>query len=81
LDWLPANHTQAEARIEGVERGLPGVGAQIFYLVGKGTIEERMCKIVQERQENLDRTLDGKDSDPTLDVYDLLEEELLKEGW
>jgi SWI/SNF-related matrix-associated actin-dependent regulator 1 of chromatin subfamily A len=60
LDWLPGNHTQAEDRCHGLGRGQEGVVSQSYYLVAKGTIEERLCKRLQKRQETLDKVLDGR---------------------
>ncbi|GAK54676.1 hypothetical protein U14_05964 [Candidatus Moduliflexus flocculans] len=52
----------------------------IYYLVAKGTLEETLCKILQDKQEVLTRTLDGEDhvKGMSIDIYDKLEQELLR---
>jgi SWI/SNF-related matrix-associated actin-dependent regulator 1 of chromatin subfamily A len=59
LDWTPGAHTQAEDRTHGVGRGVAGTKCRSFYLVAHGTIEERLCKLIQNKQAVLDQVLDG----------------------
>jgi SWI/SNF-related matrix-associated actin-dependent regulator 1 of chromatin subfamily A len=78
LDHLPANHTQAEDRAHRIGQTLP---VTCWYLIGKGTIEEKMVKAIQEKQRVLDKVLDGKNvTKEGFDVLDLLEETLLKKN-
>lgn len=77
LDWVPGKHTQAEDRIHGLGRGVAGRKAMIYYLVARGTIEEMLCRVLQEKQLILDRTLDGKVV-TRLDVLDQLTAGYLK---
>lgn len=76
LDWVPGNMMQCEDRIHRI--GQESDKVQIFYLVAHGTIEEKLCEILQKKQKVLDATLDGtSDKIPsTLNVYDELELEL-----
>lgn len=69
LWWVPGVHTQAEDRIYRI--GQRGV-AWINYLVAGGTIEEHLCRIIQEKQRTIHATLDGADYDGDMDVFDRL---------
>lgn len=75
LDWTPGKHTQAEDRVHGLYRG-GGKHASSFYLVGKGTIEEDLCEIIQKKQGDIDQVMDGAVMKDTLSIYDMLEERL-----
>jgi len=69
LPWQPGAVTQAEGRPHriGTVRTV-----WIYYLVAHGTIEERLCEILQRKQETLSATLDGGSVEGDLDVFDLL---------
>lgn len=75
LDFVPAKHAQAEDRIHRI--GQKSV-TNFYYLVAKGTIEEHLCEIIQEKQKVISAVLDGDDSINTINVYDLLERTLIK---
>lgn len=77
LFWKPGDHNQAEDRLHGLGRGVAGVSSTWYYLIGKGTVEEKVCKLIQKKQDILDQVLDGKPSRDGFDVMDRLEEELL----
>jgi len=69
LDFVPGNHIQAEDRIHRI-----GQKEKVFvyYLVAKGTIEEKLCKIIQKKAEIIASVLDGKTKQDRLDVFDRL---------
>lgn len=70
MSWTPAEHTQSEDRAHGVGRGKKGVATSIWYLIAKDTIEELLCKINQEKQDNLNLTLDkANDRFDILNLY------------
>jgi len=73
LDWVPGNHTQAEDRIHRIGQKN---AANIYYLIAKDTIEEHLCKLLQEKQKILAATLDGKKKTNQLNIFDELEKEL-----
>jgi SWI/SNF-related matrix-associated actin-dependent regulator 1 of chromatin subfamily A len=75
LDWTPGQHSQAEARVEGIGRGTGG-GVSAYYLLGAGTIEEKVARIVQRKQGDVDQVLDGGSSEDGVYVYDLLVKEM-----
>lgn len=77
LSFVPALHTQAEARVHRMGQTR---GSLITYLVARGTVEENLCEILQKKQDVLDQVVDGKDTeqDTSFDVYDLLENQLLE---
>lgn len=77
LGWTPGEHTQAEDRAHRYLQELP---VTCYYLIGKGTIEERLCELIQEKQGVLDTTLDGTDSPDSLNIFNQFIEELEKEA-
>lgn len=78
LAWAPGTHTQAEDRSHGVNRGVEGVKTEIFYLIARDTIEDKLLKILQSKQEVLTAVMDGGKNGDNLDVYDQLMRELGK---
>lgn len=79
LGWTPGGHTQAEDRTHGVGRGVAGKRTQSFYLVAHGTIEEKLCRLIQKKQGTLDAVLDGKHSATDLNLFDELMREIRRE--
>lgn len=75
FDWTPGDVNQWEDRIfeQGSTEAL-----KIFHIVAEDTIEERLCEILQDKQETLSMMFDGVPDREPLNVYDLLEKELLK---
>ncbi len=72
LGWTPAEHEQAEDRIHGLYRGIEGERSFIYYLVAKGTIEERICELIQEKKRVLSAILDGRGEVEDFDIYNRL---------
>ena len=77
LTWTPGQHTQAEDRVHRIKQK---EATTAYYLVGRETIEEKLCKIIQDKQHVLDAVLDGKPQDAGGNVFDLLMKELRKEN-
>ena len=78
LSWTPGKHVQAEDRIHGIKRGVKGRRAAVYYLVARGTIEEKLVALLQSKQDIIDQTLDGKLRVSNFDILDQLETELLR---
>jgi SWI/SNF-related matrix-associated actin-dependent regulator 1 of chromatin subfamily A len=77
LGWTPAEHTQAEDRCYARIGDLHG--ANIYYLIAHGTVEERIAKLIGEKQERLDLIMDGKKVDGSLSVFGEFIRELKEE--
>ncbi len=81
LDWKPATMIQAEDRCYGLGRGVEGVGTNVFYLVTRNTIEEKILALNEAKQGVSDQILDGRDEgETTLDIHSQLQAEILKES-
>lgn len=79
MAWSPGEMTQAGDRCHGLFRGEHGKVSTEWWLIAAGTFEERMAKIIQSKQANLDSAIDGKaKKDVTIDVFDQLMAELAK---
>lgn len=76
LDWTPGAMTQAEDRIHRIGQRN---AVTIHYLVGVGTIEERIGKILNEKQSAIESTLDGKTAE-TFDILSEIKKELVNEN-
>lgn len=72
-DWRPGIHRQAEDRMHRI--GKTG-SSDCFYLTANNTIEEKLARCIQEKQQVLDAVLDGGDVPDTLSVFDQLMETL-----
>lgn len=69
--WVPADIIQCEDRFHRIGQTR---NVSCYYLLAKNTIEEHLCKILQEKQKIVIGTLDGKKArkDAKLDVYSQL---------
>lgn len=75
LDWVPGNMSQAEDRLHRIGQK---ESVTIYYQIAKDTIEEKLCKILQQKQEILNATLDGGRIKNDFDVFDKLQKSLLE---
>ena len=69
LWWVPGAFLQLEGRLERI-----GQKNQIdmVYLVAQGPIEEKLCKVLQEKQRVIAETLDGDATSGGLNLFDEL---------
>jgi len=74
LPWAPADLTQVEDRLHRIGQSN---AVNCYYLVAQDTIEERLCRIIQDKQDVLGAILDNTSEGGDLQVFDLLMEELL----
>jgi len=58
MDWVPANHEQAEDRTHRI--GQTGQ-VQVYYMICEGTIDEHMRDILKEKQEVASLIVDGQE--------------------
>lgn len=79
IGWTPGEHTQAAARVYGLNRGTGGQ-TTCYFLVAKGTIDERLVKVVDSKQAGMDAILDGKKGPDGMNILDELEDALLRRG-
>lgn len=77
LGWSPGEHAQAIDRAHRIGQKKPVVA---YFLIAKGTIEERIIKMITGKQEVLDQIMDGKKTKDSLNLMDRLEAELLKDA-
>jgi SNF2 family DNA or RNA helicase len=75
LDWVPGNHTQAEDRLHRIGQK---DAVMIYYLIAKDTIEEKLCKLIQQKQETLTAVLDGVTTKNDFDLFNKLQKSLLR---
>ncbi len=73
LDWRPGVHLQAEDRPHRIGTTKP---VWIHYLVAHGTVEEKLCSVLQAKQKVLNAVLDGGKVENDLTVFDLLMKEM-----
>lgn len=66
LPWTPGDLTQGEDRIHRIGQMKT---ATIYYLVAVNTVEEKLCKLLRDKQEVLANILDGKDNGDDLDIF------------
>lgn len=57
--WRPADLTQFFGRIDGLERGVPGVAARARMLMAEGTIDEDMCDVLNRKSRWAALAVDG----------------------
>lgn len=78
IHWNPAVILQAEDRVYARLNDLHG--AEIFFLVAKNTIEERLCEAIQEKQRNSEAAIDGvvESNKGELDIHNMLIDEMLR---
>jgi SWI/SNF-related matrix-associated actin-dependent regulator 1 of chromatin subfamily A len=69
MAWRPTDHTQAEDRCHRIGQ-TDTVWAH--YLIAEDTIEEKLCKIIQDKQSVISDILDGRKMEGDLDVFDRL---------
>lgn len=77
LDWVSGNHTQFEDRAVHINKKIP---IHVVYLVARNTIEEKRCRILQNKQKVISKTLDGTAKTNQLNIYDELIKVLKKKG-
>lgn len=73
LSWRVGDHTQAEGRLDRIGQQEP---CMFYYLMAADTIEERICRVIQEKHDVVSSILDGDRKHEEFDIWDLLLEEM-----
>lgn len=71
--WRPSDFIQLEGRTYRI--GQKAV-SRYNYFVAAGTIEERICEVLQEKQQTISSVLDGGSQLDDLNMYEMLLDEL-----
>ncbi len=70
MGFNPAEHNQAEARLDRLEQKNP---VSIHYLIARNTIEEDLCRLIYAKQQILDEVVDGsKSADGDFSIFEQL---------
>lgn len=69
MGWTPAEHDQAISRAHRLGQRHK---VDAYFLVGKGTIEEKLCEVNQKKQRVFSSVLDGAE-EHDFDLFDMLE--------
>ncbi|MCX6325713.1 MAG: C-terminal helicase domain-containing protein [Bacteroidia bacterium] len=69
LDWSPSKHDQASDRVHRIGQK---DSVNVYYLLSKDTIEERIAKILDEKRITIDAVLDGKETEQESLLYQLM---------
>lgn len=80
LDFTPANHIQAEDRCHRIGQKN---SVTAYYTIAKGTVEEKLCKVLQSKFQVVTNVLDGVRKTTLAQrysIYDLLIETYKKKG-
>ena len=75
LGWTPGEHDQAEDRVHRIGQEDSVVA---WYLIANGTIEEKVAELIDQKREILDQVLDGKMTDESSLLVELLNSFLQK---
>jgi len=73
MPWQPGAVIQAEDRCHRIGQEST---VWVHYLIAAGTVEEKMARIIQKKQETLSAVLDGQSNDEDIDILDLLMKEM-----
>lgn len=76
MGWTPGEHIQAAARAHRI--GSKNA-VSVYFLVAKETIEEKLCRVIQRKQEVLNDVIDGGNAE-SLSIYTELCKEMLKDS-
>ena len=77
LWWRPGDHLQAEDRPHRIGQTETVLA---HYFVARGTIEEKLCRILQEKQEVISSVMDGGPQVTDISIYQQLLREMAAEN-
>lgn len=71
-EWTPGENLQAEDRVHRISQKADSVGA--YYLVATGTIEEKLCRLLDHKMKVVTSVLDGSEVEREALLTELLKE-------
>ncbi|MAG40278.1 hypothetical protein CMI41_04905 [Candidatus Pacearchaeota archaeon] len=71
LGWSPGEHAQAMDRLHRIGQKN---SVNVYYMIAEGTIEEQIANLLDEKMKVLDAILDGKETDESSLLMNLLED-------
>jgi len=77
MDWRPGFMSQMEKRLD---RTGQKVRCWWWYLMVPNTVEDYLCEVVQRKERTLGKIFDGKAAPDGMDIYDQIQEIILKKG-
>ena len=77
LGWTPGEHIQAEARASRI--GQTKV-VKCYYFVARGTLEEKICELIQAKQKIIEAVIDGQEEVKDWNVYSSLIKSIGRKG-
>lgn len=67
--WAPGDLVQANERNSGIGRGMAGRTATSYFLVGQGTIDIDILKLLRRKWKVIDKVLDGGKDTDSFDIF------------
>lgn len=69
LGWTPTEHEQAEDRIARI--GQEASSINVYYLIGKNTIEEHILSLLEQKENIIQQVIEGTQPDSNLNIFQI----------
>jgi SWI/SNF-related matrix-associated actin-dependent regulator 1 of chromatin subfamily A len=77
FDWRPGKNKQARARCTFIGQTKPTF---VYYFVAAGTMEVRLCEVLQKKEETITQVLDGDEAAIDFNILDMLLEKMAEDA-